>query len=46
MEKLVIEGICNKDDSYREQLTPDNKLAIGNFLRSIEQNLKSRILIF
>lgn len=46
MEKLIIEGIYNKDDSYREQLTSDNKLAIGNFFKEHKTEFKEQNIDF
>lgn len=36
MEKLLIEGIYNKNDAYLKKLTASNKQTISKFLRNIE----------
>lgn len=46
MEKLIIEGIHNKNDDYKNKLTNETKNIIGEFLKEHEAELKDQDINF
>lgn len=46
MQRLVIEGICNKNDAYRKNLTDDTKQVIYNFCNKHKTQLEEHNIDF